>query len=122
MRTIGNIIWIVLGGWEAALSYAIAGAIFYLTIVGIPLGRISFRMAALSLTPFGKEITCGGGAPSMLANVVWFLLIGLWTAIYFAICGAVLCITIVGVPFGLQLFKMARLALAPFGSNVVDIR
>lgn len=89
MRTIGNIIWIVLGGWEAALSYAIAGAIFYLTIVGIPLGRISFRMAALSLTPFGKEITCGGGAPSMLANVVWFLLIGLWTAIYFAICGAV---------------------------------
>ncbi|MBR3317795.1 MAG: YccF domain-containing protein [Atopobiaceae bacterium] len=121
MRTIGNIIWIVfLGGLFTALGYALAGIIFYITIIGIPLGRQAFKMAQLSLTPFGKTIIYGGGAPSLLANIVWVVVIGLWTAIGFVLAGAVFCITIVGIPFGMQLFKMAKLALMPFGAQVLD--
>ncbi|ANE23218.1 membrane protein [Denitrobacterium detoxificans] len=120
MRTIGNIIWILTGGWLTALGFCLAGCIFYISIIGIPLGRISFRMAALTLAPFGKDIVYGGGAPSLLANIVWFLLIGLWSALAYVFMGVLFCVTVIGIPFGLQLFKMARLAIAPFGSSLVE--
>jgi uncharacterized membrane protein YccF (DUF307 family) len=120
MRTIGNIIWILTGGWITALGFCLAGCIFYISIIGIPLGRISFRMAALTLAPFGKDIVYGGGAPSLLANIVWFLVIGFWTAVAYAVMGILFCVTVVGIPFGMQLFKMARLAIAPFGSSLVE--
>ena len=120
MRTIFNIIWILLGGIWTALGWFIAGVVFYITIIGIPLGRQAFKMASLTLAPFGKEIVYGGGAPSALANIVWVVLIGIWEAIAYCITGALFCVTIVGIPFGLQLFKMAKLSLLPFGSSVVD--
>jgi uncharacterized membrane protein YccF (DUF307 family) len=119
MRTIGNIIWILAGGIVTAVAWVLAGLIFYVTIVGIPLGRQAFKMASLTLAPFGKSIQYGGGAPSVLANIVWVVLIGVWEAAWYALCGALFCVTIVGVPFGLQLFKMAKLALLPFGARVV---
>ena len=119
MNLIFNIIWILLGGIWTALGWALAGIVFYITIVGIPLGRQAFKMAALTLAPFGKEIVYGGGAPSLVANVVWVVLIGVWEAIAYVLSGLVLCITIVGIPFGLQLFKMAKLSLLPFGAEVV---
>ena len=119
MNLIFNIIWILLGGIWTALGWALAGIVFYITIVGIPLGRQAFKMAALTLAPFGKEIVYGGGAPSFVANVVWVVLIGVWEAIAYVLSGLVLCITIVGIPFGLQLFKMAKLSLLPFGAEVV---
>lgn len=118
LGTIFNIIWILTGGWVSALAFLLAGVVCHLTIVGIPLGRQAFKMAALTLAPFGKTIEYGGGAPSLLANVVWVVLVGLWTAIGYAIEGALFCLTIVGIPFGLQLFKMAKLALCPFGAVV----
>lgn len=120
MRTIGNIIWILCGGIFTAILWALAGIVFYATIIGIPLGRQAFKMASLTLTPFGKTIVYGGGAPSLLANIVWVIVIGIWEAIAYAVVGAVFCITIVGIPFGLQLFKMAKLSLMPFGARVVD--
>lgn len=120
MRTIGNIIWILCGGIFTAILWALAGIVFYVTIIGIPLGRQAFKMASLTLTPFGKTIVYGGGAPSLLANIVWVIVIGIWEAIAYAVVGAVFCITIVGIPFGLQLFKMAKLSLMPFGARVVD--
>lgn len=119
MQTIGNIIWILLGGIWTALGWVVAGAIFYVTIVGIPLGRQAFKMAKLTLAPFGKEIVYGGGAPSLIANVVWVVLIGIWEAIWYAGTGVLFCITIVGIPFGKQLFKMAKLSLLPFGARVI---
>ena len=119
MNLIFNIIWILLGGIWTALGWALAGIVFYITIVGIPLGRQAFKMAALTLAPFGKEIVYGGGAPSLVANVVWVVLIGVWEAIAYVLSGLVLCITVVGIPFGLQLFKMAKLSLLPFGAEVV---
>ena len=118
MRTIGNIIWIIFGGLISALGWALAGIVFYITIIGIPLGRQAFKMAELTLAPFGKTIVYGGGAPSLLANIVWVILIGIWEAMLYATAGLAFCVTVVGIPFGLQLFKMAKLSLMPFGATV----
>lgn len=120
MRTIGNIIWILCGGIITAVGWALAGIVFYITVIGIPLGRQAFKMASLTLTPFGKTIVYGGGAPSLLANIVWVVLIGFWEALAYAAAGALFCVTVVGIPFGLQLFKMAKLSLMPFGAQVID--
>ena len=118
MRTIGNVIWIIFGGLFTAIGWLLAGIIFYITIIGIPLGRQCFKFASLTLAPFGKEIRYGGGAPSIIANVFWVIIIGFWEAASYAILGVIYCITIIGIPFGLQLFKLAKLALFPFGAEV----
>lgn len=118
MKTIGNIIWIIFGGLLTALGWVLAGILFYITIIGIPLGRQCFKFASLTLAPFGKEIVYGGGAPSVLANIVWVIVIGIWECISYLVLGALWCITIVGIPFGLQLFKLAKLSLFPFGAEV----
>lgn len=119
MRVIGNIIWILTGGWITAFGWLFAGCIFCVSIVGIPLGLQAFKMASLTLAPFGKQIVYGGGAPSLIANIFWVLLAGLWMAIAYVVEGALFCVTIIGIPFGLQLFKMAQLSLLPFGSRVI---
>ena len=120
MKTIGNIIWIIFGGLITAIGWAFAGVLFYITIIGIPLGRQAFKMANLTLTPFGKTIVYGGHAPSLIANIVWIIVIGIWEALAYVIAGTLFCVTIIGIPFGLQLFKMAKLSLAPFGAQVLD--
>lgn len=121
MRLLGNIIWIILGGVWTALGWLLIGCIFCITIVGIPLGRQCFKMASLTLTPFGKTIIYGGGAPSLVANVFWVLLAGIPMALLYLIAGVANCITIIGIPFGLQSFKMAKLSLLPFGARVLDV-
>lgn len=113
-----NIIWILTGGWLTALSFLLVGVFCYITIIGIPLGKQAFKMASLTLAPFGKTIVYGGGAPSVVANVFWVILFGWWAALCYLLEGVAFCITIVGIPFGLQLFKMAKLALCPFGATV----
>lgn len=118
MRTIGNIIWILCGGIFTAIGWALAGILFYVTIIGIPLGRQAFKMASLTLAPFGKTIVYGGGAPSLLANIVWVVLIGAWEALAYVCAGGLFCLTVIGIPFGLQLFKMAKLSFLPFGAQV----
>ena len=119
MRFLGNLLWCLLGGLVSALSWALAGAVWCITIVGIPVGLQCFKFASLSLFPFGKEILYAGGAPSLLLNILWLVLSGLPLAICHAAWGRLLCLTIVGIPFGLQFFKLARLALFPFGSRIV---
>lgn len=119
MRFLGNLLWCLFGGLFSALSWTLAGLFWCITIVGIPVGMQCFKFANLSLFPFGKEILYAGGAPSLLFNLLWLLLSGLPLAISHTIWGCVLCLTIVGIPFGLQFFKIARLALFPFGSRVV---
>lgn len=95
------------------------GCLFCITIIGIPLGRQAFKMASLTLVPSGKSIECGGGAPSLIANIIWLLCAGLPMAASYFIAGGIDCITIIGIPFGLQAFKMARLSLPPFGARVL---
>lgn len=118
MRTIGNIVWIIFGGLATAICWCLAGVIFYISIVGIPLGRQAFKMASLTLTPFGKTVIYGGGAPSLVANIFWCILAGIPMALSYVILGALYCITVIGIPIGVQCFKMAKLSLLPFGAQV----
>lgn len=119
MSTLANIIWIIFGGLITALGWCIAGIIFTVTIVGIPLGRQCFKMASLTLAPFGKTVVYGGGAPSLVANIFWLILAGIPMALSYLALGALYSITIIGLPIGMQLFKMAKLSLMPFGARVV---
>lgn len=119
MNTLGNILWLILGGLELAVAWAIIGIVLCITIVGIPFGIQAFKMAGLTLTPFGKSVVYGGGVGSLLANIIWVVLVGIWMAIGYVIAGVLNCITVIGVPFGIQSFKMAKLALWPFGAQVM---
>ena len=120
MGCLGNVIWFLCGGVILGLSWLLTGCLWCITIIGIPVGMQCFKFAALSFFPFGKEITYGGGEGSLLLNIIWLLVSGLPLAIESALLGCLLCITIIGIPFGLQHFKIAKLALMPFGSVVHD--
>ncbi len=120
MKTLGNILWFVFGGFISGLSWLLAGIGWCITIIGIPLGKQCFKFAGLSFWPFRKEIVYGGGAPSLIANIVWLLVSGILMAIVNAAAGVVWCITIIGIPFGKQFFKIAKLALTPFGAKVIN--
>lgn len=120
LRLIANILWVVLVGWESALAWLIVGLILCITIVGIPLGKQCFKFAALTFFPFGQHIVDRGGVGSALVNILWFILVGLWLGLGYGICGILFCITIIGIPFGLQCFKLAKLAFVPFGKDVVN--
>ena len=118
MGCIGKVLWFIFGGFISGLSWAFAGCLWCITIVGMPVGMQCFKFAALSFFPFGKEVHYGGGAGSMLLNIIWMIVSGIPLAIESAVIGALLCVTIVGIPFGMQQFKLAKLALMPFGSEV----
>lgn len=118
MSFFGNLLWIICGGLVSALSWLFAGLLCCLTIVGIPAGIQCFKIASLSLTPFGKEVIYEGGTVSFLANLLW-LLVGLPLALEHFTMGILLCCTIIGIPFGLQFFKLAKLSLLPFGAVIV---
>lgn len=118
MKTLGNIIWILLGGIWTALLWLLVGCVFCVTIVGIPLGLQAFKMASLTLTPFGKTVEYGGGFPSLVANIFWLIFAGVPMAIVYVFAGIACCITVIAIPFGLQSFKMAKLSLLPFGAVV----
>ena len=119
MKTIGNLLWFIFGGFLSGLGWLIAGIFCCITVVGIPLGRQCFKFASLSFWPFGKQIIYGGGAPSTLANIVWLVCCGLLMALMNLLFGFLWCVTIVGIPFGKQFFKIAKLSLTPFGAKVV---
>lgn len=118
MGCLGNMIWFICGGFVSGVSWLLAGVLWCITIVGIPVGMQCFKLAGLSFFPFGKEIKYGGGPASLILNILWLIFSGLPLAIESAVFGAVLCLTVVGIPFGLQHFKIAQLALMPFGAEV----
>jgi uncharacterized membrane protein YccF (DUF307 family) len=119
MSVLGNILWLIFGGLISALSWFLAGCLWCLTIVGIPIGTQCFKFAALCLCPFGREVVYGGGFGSFLLNLLWLIFSGLPLAIESAVLGLFLCLTVIGIPFGIQHFKIAKLALMPFGSQIV---
>lgn len=117
MRTIGNILWMLFFGlWTAVVWFAL-GLLWCITIVGIPCGVQCFKIAGLVLWPFGKEVSSDFGAHPIL-NLIWMIFGGLELAISYVVGGAICCITIIGIPFGKQCFKLATLSLAPFGARV----
>ena len=119
MKTLGNILWFIFGGIIGGLSWIIAGCLWCVTIIGIPVGMQCFKFASLAFWPFGKEVIYGNGVFSFLVNLIWILLFGWEMALGNLILGCLWCITIVGIPFGRQFFKMARLSFMPFGASVL---
>lgn len=119
MSVLGNIIWFICGGFAGGLAWSIAGLIWCVTIIGIPFGRQCFKFASLAFFPFGKEIVYGGGAPSLIANVIWVIFFGIEMSLVYLTMGVIFCVTIIGIPFGKQFFKLAKLALLPFGSRII---
>ena len=117
MKTLGNIIWFILVGLWAAIGYFLGGIILCITIIGIPFGKQLFKLARLMIWPFGRVINTDFGKHPF-ANLFWLLFGGLGEALGFFIVGVILCITIIGIPFGKQCFKLSRLSLAPFGSTI----
>lgn len=118
MGCLGNVLWFVFGGFVSGITWIGFGCLWCLTIVGIPVGLQCFKIAGLSFFPFGKEVEYGGGASSFLLNIIWLVFSGIFIAIESFSIGILLCITIIGIPFGLQHFKIAKLALMPFGASV----
>jgi len=119
---LGNALWFALAGFWMALGYVLAGLIQCITIIGIPFGIQAFKLAGYALWPFGRTVIerrDRDAALSSLGNVLWFFLAGLWLALGHVFAGILLCLTIIGIPFGLASFKLAGLALAPFGKMVV---
>ena len=122
MKFLGNIIWAFFGGLFISLYYFIFGLLLCLTVIGIPFGLQLMKMAGFALWPFGHEVQAGpqdSGCLSVVMNIIWLIFGGVEIALTHLGLGVVFCITIVGIPFGLQHFKMALLALVPFGKNVV---
>ena len=118
MGCLGNILWFICGGFVSGLTWLLAGCLWCITVIGIPIGMQCFKFAGLSFFPFGKEVEYGGSFGSLLVNIIWILVTGIPLALEHAVFGILLCITILGIPFGLQHFKLAKLALMPFGASV----
>ena len=117
MQFLGNLIWIIFGGLASAIAYLFLGIIWCITIIGIPFGLQSFKFAKLVLAPFGKTVN-GNFGKHPIANIIWFILGGFGIALGQLFVGIIFCITIIGIPFGRQYFKLAKLACFPFGATV----
>lgn len=123
MNTLGNLIWLFFGGFLSALAYVIGGFALCCTIVGIPFGLQCFKLASFILWPFGREAvstSSSGGCLNTLLNIVWLIFGGLWAAFVHVVFGLLLCISIIGIPFGRQHFKLVEVSLMPFGKRIVD--
>ena len=121
MKFIGNILWLIMGGLLVSLYYALMGVLFCITVIGIPFGLQLIKMAGLALWPFGRDVhsdTNDGGCLAIIMNVIWIIFGGIEIAMLHIGFGIVCCLTIVGIPFGMQHFKMAILAFVPFGKKI----
>ena len=121
MKFFGNIIWLIFGGVVTSIEYLISSLLLMVTIIGIPFGLQTMKLALLALWPFGSKVTDNGnsgGCLSILMNILWIILGGFWICLTHLGFGLLLCITIIGIPWGRQHFKMAALALTPFGKNI----
>ena len=122
LRLIGNVLWFLLAGIWLAIGYAVSALLLCITIIGIPFGIQAFKLAAFTLWPFGKTIVRSpeGGCLEVGFNVLWVVFFGWWLFLGHLFAGFVLCLTIIGIPFGIQAFKLSPLALWPFGRSVAD--
>ncbi len=131
MRLILNILWFVLGGWLSGSLWILSGVLLAITVVGLPWAMAAFRIASFSYWPFGRQVVdrgsfqhrsdLGTGGLGLILNIVWFLLGGWYLALHHVVLGVGLCVTIIGIPFGFQHFKLAMISLAPVGKAVVEI-
>ena len=121
MNILMNILWIICGGLFVCLEYVISSFLLMITIIGIPFGLQTLKLAMLALFPFGVKVQStqsDGGCLNVFMNLLWILIGGIWISITHLILGALLCITVIGIPFGIQHFKLAGLAQTPFGKTI----
>jgi uncharacterized membrane protein YccF (DUF307 family) len=121
MGFLGNMIWLLFGGICIAIQYAVASGILIMTIIGIPFGFQTLKLAGLALWPFGKRIEYREQEPgclSVMMNIIWLIFGGIWIFLTHVLFGILLGITLIGIPFARQHFKLAGLALAPFGKEI----
>jgi uncharacterized membrane protein YccF (DUF307 family) len=124
MKILGNLVWLIFGGIVIAVEYFIGSIFLMITIIGIPFGIQTLKMAALAIWPFGRDTrvnTRASGCLYILMNIIWLICGGIWIALTHAFFGLLLCITIIGIPFGLQHFKLTAIALNPFGRDIVNV-
>ncbi|MFJ9414806.1 MULTISPECIES: YccF domain-containing protein [unclassified Streptomyces] len=121
MKLILNLIWLVLSGFWLAIGYVVAGIICCVLIITIPFGIASFRIAGYALWPFGRTTVerRDAGAGSVVGNVIWIVFAGWWLALGHIVTGIALCVTIIGIPFGIANFKMIPISLLPLGREIV---
>lgn len=122
MRFLGNFIWFICGGLFGGIAWLFYGLLWSLTIIGLPIGIQCFKIAQLSFWPFGRDVVYSQQPFSFLINLIWLLFCGLPLAIAHLLSALLLCLTIVGIPFALQSFKLAKLSLMPFGAEIVVLR
>ncbi len=122
MKILLNIIWLVFCGFWMAIGYAVAGVICCILIITIPFGIASFRIANYALWPFGRTLVSKptAGAMSVIGNVIWFVVAGIWLAIGHLVAGIAMCLTIIGIPLGIASFKMIPVSLVPLGREIVS--
>lgn len=123
MNTLGNLLWIIFGGWIIFLLYLFGSVVLFITIIGIPFGIQTLKMAMLSLSPFGKEINHGersGGCLYIIVNIIWVLVAGVELAIVHLVLAVLCAITIIGLPFAQQHIKLAMISLVPFGIDIKE--
>jgi uncharacterized membrane protein YccF (DUF307 family) len=121
MRTILNIIWVVLCGWWMAILYVLAGLLAFILIITIPFGIAAFRIAGYVLWPFGRTIEPRrqAGIASVIGNIIWIILFGWELALGHLVAGIMMCLTIIGIPLGLANFKIIPISLVPLGVRIV---
>lgn len=122
MKFLGNVIWVIFGGLEAAIGYFTGSLALFVTIIGIPFALQTLKIGLMCLWPFGTEARntdSPSGCIRTPMNIIWCIFGGFWACLCHIFFGALLCITIIGIPFGRQHFKMARLSLFPFGKEII---
>ncbi len=117
MKLIGNILWFIFTGLATGIAWFFTGILWCITIIGIPFGKQAFKLASLAIWPFGRKVN-GNFGKHPIANVIWIIFGGIFLAISYLVLGIFWCITIIGIPFGKQCFKLAGLAIAPFGATI----
>lgn len=120
-RVILNLIWLILAGVELAVGYLLGGVLMMITIIGIPFGLQAFKLAGFTLWPFGRAVVpAESGAFTVVGNLLWLVLVGWWLAAAHIVFGLLLFVSLIGIPMGIASFRMASLALWPFGRRIVD--
>ncbi|UOP04187.2 YccF domain-containing protein [Conchiformibius kuhniae] len=131
-RTLLNILWLICGGLVSALGWWLAGLLMAVSIIGLPWAKACFVIGQFSLWPFGRDAVprklvtgqddIGTGTAGLLGNILWFVVAGVWLAIAHLTAALACFVTVIGIPFGLQYWKLAMLAIAPIGKTVIPVR
>lgn len=121
MKLLGNIIWLLFGGLVIAIEYFISSILLFITIIGIPFGLQTLKLASLALWPFGRDsyqVEKHSGCLATFMNILWLILGGIWIALTHFVFAVILAITIIGIPFAKQHLKLAAVGLTPFGREI----